>query len=439
MEGSHGGSSSPAPFLTKTYDMLDDPSTNSIVSWSTSGCSFIVWNPLDFARDLLPTYFKHNNFSSFIRQLNTYGFRKIDPERWEFANDEFIRGQKHLLKNIHRRKPVHSHSTPPLGTNFSMPLAESERQDLKDEIGRLEHDKSTLIIELQKHTQNQQGMDLQMKDLEERLQVMAFRQRNLVSFLDQVIQRPGFLSTLIQQSDIHTKKRRLPKHDYLMDEKNNSFLGLTRERLDGSFTSLLDIEPFEKMESSLNSLETFFQEVGQASGEDAFFEERPPCLTSAVAATDMHASSGETDIDRHSGPSSSCPEDINLYPDSPSQAQSPIIPVVDFPSLQTGMKGKVSDIDMNAEPAAHSRDQGIEIPATTMASGVNDTFWEQFLTENPCYSDAQESQSEKSDVDDGRRAEETMKEQGSSWWNRKSVDNLTERMGNLSSTERTDS
>ncbi|KAI0491540.1 hypothetical protein KFK09_025800 [Dendrobium nobile] len=439
MEGSHGGSSSPAPFLNKTYDMLDDPSTNSIVSWSTSGCSFIVWNPLDFARDLLPTYFKHNNFSSFIRQLNTYGFRKIDPERWEFANDEFIRGQKHLLKNIHRRKPVHSHSTPPLGTNFSMPLAESERQELKDEIGRLEHDKDTLIVELQKHTQNQQGMDLQMKDLEERLQVMVFRQRNIVSFLDQVIQRPGFLSTLIQQSDLHTKKRRLPKHDYLMDEKNISFFGLTRERFDGSFTSLLDIEPFEKMESSLNSLETFFQEVGQASGEDAFFEERLPCLTSAVAATDMHASSGETDIDRHSGPSSSCPEDINLYPDSPSQAQSPVIPVADFHSLQTGMKGMLSDIDMNAEPAAHLRDQGIEIPATTMASGVNDTFWEQFLTENPCYSDAQESQSEKSDVDDGRRAEEAMKEQGSACWNRKSVDNLTERMGHLSSTERTDS
>lgn len=453
MEGSHGGSSSAAPFLTKTYDMLDDPSTNSIVSWSTSGSSFIVWNPLDFARDLLPTYFKHNNFSSFIRQLNTYGFRKIDPERWEFANDEFIRGQKHLLKNIHRRKPIHSHSTPPLGTNVSMPLSESERQELKDEIGRLKHDKGTLIIELQKHTQNQQGMDLQMKDLEERLQGTVLRQRNIVSFLDQAIQRPGFLSSLIQQSDLHTKKRRLPKHDYFMDdasmqdEKNNSLLGLTRERFDGSFTSLLDIEPFEQMESSLNSLETFFQEVGQASGEDAFFEERLPYLTSAVAATDMHASSGETDIDRqspthHSGPSSSCPEDINLYPDlpdSPSRAQSPIIPVVDFNSLQTGMKGKVSDIDMNSEPAAHSRDQGIEIPATTMASGVNDTFWEQFLTENPCYSDAQESQSEKSDVDDGRRADEVVTEQGSPWWNRKSVDNLTERMEHLTSTERSDS
>ncbi|KAJ3039369.1 stress-responsive transcription factor hsf1 [Rhizophlyctis rosea] len=103
-------------FLNKLYNMVCDTSTDELIHWGEDGTTFIVQRHEDFARDVLPRFFKHNNFASFVRQLNMYGFHKVphlqqgvlhsdgEPEIWEFQNDNFQRGQPDLLVLVSRKK-----------------------------------------------------------------------------------------------------------------------------------------------------------------------------------------------------------------------------------------------------------------------------------------------------------------------------------------------
>ncbi|KAJ8899479.1 hypothetical protein K2173_018453 [Erythroxylum novogranatense] len=211
MEGLHD--TGPPPFLTKTYDMVDDPVTSHMVSWNRGGLSFVVWDPNSFSTNLLPRYFKHNNFSSFVRQLNTYGFRKIDHDRWEFANEGFLRGEKHLLRNIRRRKAT-SH---PLPQHQALDECfEVGRVGLDQAVDQLKRDKQFLMVELVKLRQQQQSTNDYVQALEQRLQGTEVKQQQMVQFLARAIQNPAFLQQLIQQKEKGkeledaTNKRRRP-------------------------------------------------------------------------------------------------------------------------------------------------------------------------------------------------------------------------------------
>ncbi|XP_031127927.1 heat shock factor protein HSF8 isoform X2 [Ipomoea triloba] len=219
---------SPPPFLVKTYDMVDDPSTDKIVSWSPTNNSFVVWDPPEFAKDLLPKYFKHNNFSSFVRQLNTYGFRKVDPDRWEFANEGFLRGQKQLLRSISRRKPAHGQNHPqqqPQGQSSSVgACVEVGKFGLEEEVERLKRDKNVLMQELVRLRQQQQSTDNQLQTMVQRLQGMEQRQQQMMSFLAKAVNSPGFLAHFVQQQNDSNrrisegnKKRRLKQEVGLDD------------------------------------------------------------------------------------------------------------------------------------------------------------------------------------------------------------------------------
>ncbi|KAL5218176.1 hypothetical protein ABZP36_018860 [Zizania latifolia] len=133
---------------------------------------------------------------------NLQGFRKIDPDRWEFANDGFLRGQRHLLKMIKRRRPLSylpASQQQALGTYLE--VGQFGKFGLDEEMDRLKRDKNTLLAEVVKLRQEQQSTKADMRAMEERLQHAEQKQLHMMGFLARAMQNPEFFHQLIQQQD----------------------------------------------------------------------------------------------------------------------------------------------------------------------------------------------------------------------------------------------
>ncbi|XP_034980514.2 heat shock factor protein 1 isoform X1 [Zootoca vivipara] len=200
-----GGSNVPA-FLTKLWTLVEDPETDPLICWSPSGNSFHVFDQGQFAKEVLPKYFKHNNMASFVRQLNMYGFRKVihieqgglvKPEKddTEFQHHYFLRGQEHLLENIKRKV-----------TNVS---------GIKNEDIKVRQDSVTKILtDVQAMKGKQENMDsklIAMKHENEALwrEVASLRQKHAQQqkVVNKLIQ---FLISLVQSNRILGVKRKIP-------------------------------------------------------------------------------------------------------------------------------------------------------------------------------------------------------------------------------------
>ncbi|WVZ79829.1 hypothetical protein U9M48_027361 [Paspalum notatum var. saurae] len=170
-----GGGGAAAPFVWKTYMMVEDPGTDGVIGWGRGNNSFVVADPFVFSQTLLPAHFKHSNFSSFVRQLNTYGFRKVDPDRWEFAHASFLRGQTHLLGNIVRRGSSAAGGGGGKRTKDAAPANAAE------------DDMAMVATEVVRLKQEQRAIDDRVASMWRRVQETERRPKQMLAFLLKVV------------------------------------------------------------------------------------------------------------------------------------------------------------------------------------------------------------------------------------------------------------
>jgi len=97
-------------FIRKTYDILEERKFPEVIDWNPEGTALVIKKPSDFCQKVLPAYFKHNNLTSFVRQLNMYNFHKRRTQNIDhvYYHELFQRGKKHLLKEIKRKNHDHA-------------------------------------------------------------------------------------------------------------------------------------------------------------------------------------------------------------------------------------------------------------------------------------------------------------------------------------------
>lgn len=185
------------PFLKKLFSLVNDSSWGELIRWDENGQNFIILDPAEFSRKILPAYFKHKNFSSFVRQLNQYGFSKLSPDEWIFGHKNFRFGEKEQLTGIIRKKkPKTNVLYPSLGDsdNFVRKL-EVDVEFLKKSRQSFSKNFIDLCSRQEEFLLQQQNLELYQKKLENDLKVLEAEVCQLKSFIF------GYLSKIIGKEE----------------------------------------------------------------------------------------------------------------------------------------------------------------------------------------------------------------------------------------------
>lgn len=160
-------------FVAKLWSMVNNPDFEQVIAWTKSGKSFVIKDKFTFTYEILPAFFKHSNLSSFIRQLNKYGFRKLqfenNREELEFAHENFSRDDPFSLQNMKVKHTV-KHSDDAL-------------KDLLDKVHTLKKSQDTFESKIGLVQKETKALCKETENLKKKQQVQQKIINNIMAFL----------------------------------------------------------------------------------------------------------------------------------------------------------------------------------------------------------------------------------------------------------------
>lgn len=160
--------SAPSGFLSKTYDIISDEKNHEYCDWGPNGDLVNIKKIEEFSKIVLPKYFKHSNFQSFVRQLNMYDFRKViqDPSNGEFQHEYFRKGQPELLTKMKRKANYRDSNKSKSSSNNNSNRKNNSNNNFNGNNVAIETD--NVLNELVQHRMIREEMERRITELEKK-------------------------------------------------------------------------------------------------------------------------------------------------------------------------------------------------------------------------------------------------------------------------------
>ena len=259
-------------FLIKLNQILENSKYYDIIHWDNSGKYLIISNISKFSDIILPLYYKHNNYASFVRQLNIYDFHKLKSENGKqvFQHRLFTRVKSNLIPLIKRKTSKIKNenitvkeilNTNNIHDNFLDELINELNTNKKVTKQSLEENLNDLIKQVNENREKQNSLLKKVEDLNKQNNIFIIQNESMLNEINKKTQYTRKLEAVIlfileilmnKRPDINNVDGNLNKNDFqqiLIPSNNSQIIPYPSNSINNLYPT--------KNNSNVNSIDSF--------------------------------------------------------------------------------------------------------------------------------------------------------------------------------------